>query len=181
MGYHWREDRRQKAWLWVGLLFFVFYFTEALLFWGPEPRVIAPSFTPLVYWGLFGVALIWIVTRPNPDDAATKRLEQIQAWVLGIAITAACVGSAFLIIHRTGDVTAGHAVLLFVLAEAGLIIGALTVNAGWFGAGLCWIVGGVCVLMWPPVQDYVIGAVVALGFVFVGCFRKCIMSPEDDG
>lgn len=57
MAYQWREDKRQKTCLWVGLLFCVFYFGEAFLFWGPEPRVAAPPATPLVFWGSFGVAL----------------------------------------------------------------------------------------------------------------------------
>jgi hypothetical protein len=181
MVYHWREDKRQKTWVWVGLLFLVFYFTEAVLFWGPEPRVVAPPFTPLVYWGVFGVALIWVVTRRTPGGAATKPLERLQAGVLGVVVTAACVGSAYLIIRRTGDLTVGHAVLLFIMAEAGLIIGALSFNAGWFVAGLCWIAGGVYVLCRPPDQDYVIGAAVAIGFVLVGCFRKFMVCLEGEG
>jgi hypothetical protein len=180
MRYHWREDRGQKTWLWVGLLFFVFYFVEALLFWGPEPRVVAPSFTPLVYWGLFGATLVWVVTRPI-SESARRWLERIQAWVLGVAITVVSVGSAFLIIRRTGDLTLGHAVLLFILALSGLVIGAMAFNAGWFVAGLCWITGGICVLWQPPFQDYILGAAVAIGFMLIGCFRRSMVLPSEGG
>src|SRR5580700_3024113 len=125
MLYHWREDKQQRTWLWVGLLFFAFYFTEALLFWGPEPRVAAPAFTPLIFWGLFGAALIWVVTRPTLGGGKPSWLERIRSGALGVSITVAAVGSAFLIIRRTGDLTLGHAVLLFILAQAGLVIGAM--------------------------------------------------------
>jgi hypothetical protein len=181
MGYHWREEKRQKTWLWVGLLFFVFYFTEALLFWGPEPRVAAPSFTPLVFWGLFGAALIWVVTRPTPDGGVPNRLERIQSWVLGMGITTAAVGSAFLIIRRTGDLALGHAVLLFVLGQAGLVIGAVSFNAGWLMAALCWIAGGMWVLCQPSIQDLVIGAAVAIGFMLIGFCRKCLVCQGVEG
>jgi hypothetical protein len=178
MGYNWQENKRQKAWLWVGLLFFVFYFTEALLFWGPQPRLVPPPFAPLVFWGLFGAVLIWIITRPIPNVARATRSERLKSVVLGLTITAASVGSAFLIIWRTGDLTLGHAVLLFVLAQAGLIIGALSFNAGWFVAGLLWIGGAACVLCQPTVQDYAIGAAVAGGFVLIGSCRKCLVPAE---
>jgi len=176
MAYHWREDRRQKTWLWVGLLFFVFYFTEAVLFWGPQPRVLAPPYIPLIFWGLFGMAVIGVTTRPFPSAGKPERLETIQAWLLGTTITAAAIGSAFLIIRRTGDITLGHVVLLFILAQAGLIIGALSVNLGWLAAGLCWLAGGVWVLCQPSLQDYALGATVAFGFVLIGLLRMCWVS-----
>jgi hypothetical protein len=177
MCYTWREEKRQKVWLWVGVLFFGFYFTEALLFWGPEPRVVAPPFTPLVFWGLFGAAIIAVVTRGSPADAPSSRPERIQATVLGLAITAACVGSAFLIMRRTGDVTLGHAVLLFALAQAGVTIGATSYNVGWLAAGLAWCGGGIGVLFLPAVQDYIVGAATALGFMLIGTLRKCLVGP----
>jgi hypothetical protein len=176
MHYCWREDKRQKTWLWVGLLFLFFYFAEAVLFWGPEPRVAAPPFTPLVYWGLFGAILIWIVTHARANELSASGLERGQGVVLGIGITAAVVGLAFLIIRRTGDLTLGHAVLLFTLAQAGIIIGAMSFNVGWFLAGLCWIGSGFVVLWQPAVQDYTIGTGVALGFVVIGSFRQCVVS-----
>jgi hypothetical protein len=181
MVFHWREDKRQKTWLWVGLLFLAFYFAEALLFWGPEPRVAAPPFTPFFYWGLFGALLIWIVTRSSPSESSPHRLERIQAVVLGIAITAGTVGLAFLIIRRTGDLALGHAALLLILAQAGLVIGAMSFNVGWFLAGWCWIGGGVGVLWQPAVQDYIVGAAVALGFVVIGCFRQCVVPAVAEG
>ncbi|MGD0090161.1 MAG: hypothetical protein ABSE73_09595 [Planctomycetota bacterium] len=181
MGFHWREDKRQKTWLWVGLLFSVFYFTEAFLFWGPEHRVAAPPFTPLVFWGLFGVALVWVLTRPLPSVGPQSRFEKIQYWVLSVAITAATVGVPFLIICRTGDVTLGHVVLLFVLAQAALIISALAFNAGWLAAGLCWIAGGMWILCRPSGQDYVLGAALAIGFVLIGVLRKCLVPPGVEG
>lgn len=168
----WHDDPRQRVWLWIGLLFFAFYFTEAILFWGPEPRVLAPAYTPLVFWGLFGAALITLITRPNAAGQRPKKHETAQSWILGTTITASAVGSAFLIIRRTGDITLGHIILLFVLAQAALIFGAMTFNAGWLSAGLCWCGAGIWILIRPAGQDYVLGAAVALGFLLIGTFRK---------
>jgi len=179
MTVHRQEDKRQKAWLWVGLLFFGFYFAEAVLFWGPRPRLIAPPFTPLVFWGLFGVSVIWVVTRPIAGLGRPRWEETLQSWVLGLSITAAAVGSAFLVIRRTGDITLGHVILLFALAEAGLVIGALLLNPGWFAAGLIWISAGVWVFCQPRLQDYVLGAAVAIGFVVIGVFRTRFVWPGD--
>jgi hypothetical protein len=172
--YHWRDDPSQKVWLWVGLLFLVFYFAEAVLFWGPEPRVVAPPFTPLVYWGLFGAALIWLVTRPVAN-APTDRIEQVQSCLVGVVVTGAVVGTAFLVIARTQDVTAGHAVLMFSLAEAGLLIGLLSLKPGWIVAGLIWIAAGAWLLCQPKIQDYVLGAAVAVGFILVGIVRNSLV------
>lgn len=177
MPYLWRENKGQETWRRVGLLFFAFYVTEALLFWGPEPRVAGPAFTPLVFWGLFGIALIGVVTRPDPEAGKSRWLESVQSAVLGTSITSAAVGSAFLIIRRTGDLALGHAVLLFILALAALILGATSLNIGWLAAGLCWSAGGAWVLCQPSVQDYVLGVAVALGFVLVGTLRKSLVLP----
>jgi hypothetical protein len=179
MNYRWREDNGQKSWLWVGLLFFAFYFTEALLFWGPNPRVIAPPYTQLIFWGLFAVALTWVITRPKPDGGALNRLEKVQYAVLSISITCAAVGSTFLILLRTRDLTLCHAMLLFSLGQAGLVIGALTFNLGWLLAALCWIGGGATVLYQPSLQDYFVGAAIAVGFVLIGACRTCLVASND--
>jgi hypothetical protein len=177
MNYQWREEKRQKSWLWVGLLFFAFYFTEAVLFWGPQPRIVAPPYAQLGLWGLFAVALAWVLTRPKRDGDALNGLEKVQYAVLSIGITCAAVGSTFLILLRTRDLTLGHAMLLFGLGQAGLIIGALRFNLGWLLAAVCWIGGGAAVLYQPSLQDYSVGAAVALGFILVGAFRACLAVP----
>ena len=109
----------------------------------------------------------------------SNRLEKMQSGVLGVAITATAIGSAFLIIRRTSDLTLGHAVLLFILGQAGLVIAAMSFNTGWLLAALCWLCGGAWVLCQPSVQDYAIGAVVAIGFMLIGTCRKCLVpSPR---
>lgn len=174
MQWHWREDKRQKTWLWVGVLFLVFYFAEAFLFWGPKPRIMPPPYTPLAFWGLFGVGLIWIISRPIPSAEPPTRLVKIQSWMLGTIITGTAICLAFLVICRTGDLTLGHVVLLGVLAQAGLIIAALTFNIGWLAGGLVWLGGSIGILCHPHRQDYIVGAAVALGFILIGSFRKCL-------
>lgn len=173
----WREDKSQKAWLWIGLLFLAFYFLEALLFWGPTPRITAPPYTPLVFWGLFGSGVIVIVSRFS-TGSTTSRIETIQAWVLGTVITLGAVGSAFLVIARTRDVTLGHAILLIVLGVSGVVVGSLSYSIGWVVAGIVWLIGVVSVLLWPSYQDYTLGAVVALGFILIGALRMRLIVLE---
>lgn len=182
MVWQWREDPRQRTWRTVGLLFLAFYFLEALLFWGPNPLLVPPRFTPLVFWGLFGVALIVVVTRPVRGTAPLDRLEQRQSWLLGGAITLSVVGCTCLVIMRTHDITLGHAVLLFTLAQAAFVIGALQFNAGWLAAGLLWVAGGALIIWRPAGQDYLLGAVIAAGFLAIGTWRRCavqLASPAD--
>jgi hypothetical protein len=63
------------------------------------------------------------------------------------------------------------------MAQAGLVIGAMSFNVGWMVAGLCWALGGVWILVSPAGQDYVLGAAVGIGFMLVGILRKGLV-PE---
>ena len=80
-----------------------------------------------------------------------------------------------MIIRRTDDITLGHAVLLFVLALSGLLIGARSLNLGWTLAAIWWIGGGAWILHDPRYQDYTPGAAVALGFILIGLFNRRIV------
>lgn len=182
MAIQWRDDERQKAWLWIGLVFAAFYFGEAVLFWGPRPLVVAPPFTPFVYWGLFGATVVWLVSRAAPPGASgERRLGQVQAAILGFGITSAVIGIPFLIMARTHDVTLGHAVLLLVMFEAGVVLGGQLLNPGWLLAALLWAGGAGAVLLRPAWQDHVLGLVVAGGFVVVGLLRKSPRPQQCEG
>jgi hypothetical protein len=175
----WREDTSQKVWLWIGLVFFVFYTGEACLFWGPNPRVTGPPFIHLAYWGVFGAILIGLISGSTKRNNPKSRWDVIQSIILGTAITAAVIGIPALIIGRTQDITLGHAVLLFTISLAAIVIGAMSFNLGWFLAGCVWALAGCVVLYLPQIQDYLLGAVVAIGFCVVGVLRKSLVSAGD--
>jgi hypothetical protein len=170
----WVEEAGQKVWLWIGVVFAAFYFGEAFLFWGPNPRVNAPSFTPLVYWGAFGAAVIGLLLR-QPKQASEKPApgvpHALQTWVLGVGITVSVVGMAFLVMWATGNVTLGHAILLGAMFEAGVVIGGMSGNLGWLAAGIVWAGAAVHVLRYPSTQDITIGIATATGFALVGLIR----------
>ncbi len=171
----WVEEREQKVWLWIAAAFAGFYFGEALLFWGPEPRVKAPPFTPLLYWGAFGVVIVWLVRRQSKKDARTVTAAGVphglQSAILGIGITASVVGLAYLVMGVTGNVTLGHAVLLGAMFEAAAIIGGMSGNTGWLAAALVWGIALALVLVFPRIQDYSLGAAMVLGFALIGMLR----------
>ncbi|MGA2067500.1 MAG: hypothetical protein ABSG86_21195 [Thermoguttaceae bacterium] len=168
----WRDEKSQQVWLWIGLVFLVFYTAEAGLFWGPEPRVIVPPFVYLLYWGTFGAILIVLIARSAGKADPKKWLNMIRSTILGVGITSAVVGIPFLIIARTHDITLGHAVMLFTIALAAVVIGAWSFNAGWLLAGCLWVSGGCMILALPRIQDYMLGAVLAIGFMVVGVLRR---------
>lgn len=171
----WRDNKSQQVWLWIGLVFLVFYTGEAWLFWGPVPRVIVPPFVYLLYWGAFGAILIGLIARSARKADSKNWLDVIQSTVLGVAITAAVVGIPFLIMARTQDITLGHAVLLFTISLAAIVIGAMSFNAGWLLAGCMWASAGWMILARPRYQDYVLGVVLAIGFIIVGALRKSLV------
>jgi len=175
----WREDRSQKGWLWIGLVFLVFYMGEACLFWGPQPRVTGPPFIHVAYWAVFGAILIGLISRSTTRSDPTSWWDTIQSIILGTAITAAVIGIPALIIGRTHDITLGHAVLLFTISLAAIVIGAMSFNLGWLLAGCVWAVAGCFILYLPLIQDYLLGAVVAIGFCIVGVLRKSLVSTGD--
>ena len=138
----WREDRNQRIWLWIGVLFLAFYIGDACLFWGPNPQSPGPPLVHLSYWAAFGALLIGLVGWSARQGGPKKWLVVVQSIVLGVAITAAVVGVPALIIARTHDVTLGHAVLLFTLSLAAGVIGSLSYNLGWLLAGCAWALTG---------------------------------------
>ena len=175
----WRDEKSQQIWLWIGLVFLVFYTAEAWLFWGPEPQVIVPPFVYLLYWGAFGAILIVLIARSAGKADPKNWLNVIQSTILGVGITSAVVGIPFLIIARTHDITLGHAVMLFTIALAAVVIGALSFNAGWMLAGCVWVSGGCMILALPRIQDYMLGAVLAIGFIVVGVLRRSLVAVGD--
>lgn len=178
----WVEDRGQKVWLWIAALFGTFYFVEAFLFWGPQPRIRWLPYTPLVYWGAFGAGVIWLVQRQGRSAAGRTPGQPpsgLQSFVLGIGITISVVGMAYLVMRLTGNTTVGHAILLGALFEAGIVIAGMSGSLGWMLASLVWAGGGLAVLGWPSVQDFTLGLAVAIGFALVGLIRKCIRSSAD--
>ena len=181
----WVEGPEQRVWVWIATVFAVFYVGEAILFWGPNPRVEAPSFTPLVYWGAFGACVIALVARqpkPTLDERALRVPSGLQTTVLGIGITASVVGMAFVVMALAGkvhNVTLGHAILLAAMFEAGAVIGGMSGNLGWLAAGIVWAVAAGLVLGFPRVQDYTLGAALAIGFALVGLVRWCVREKED--
>jgi hypothetical protein len=172
----WREDKSQLIWLWIGVLFLTFYTGEACLFWGPNPRVAAPPLVHLLYWGAFGALLAGLIGWSARQEGPKKWLSVVQSTVLGVVITAAVVGVPALIMLRTRDITLGHAVLLFTLALAAVVVGSLRFNAGWLLAGCVWASAGCTILRLPRIQDYLLGAVVAIGFIVVGALRKTLLT-----
>ena len=172
----WREDKSQLIWLWIGVLFLTFYTGEACLFWGPNPRVAGPLWMHLLYWGAFGIFLAGFIGWSARQEGPEKWLNMAQSTVLGVVITAAVVGVPALIMVRTRDITLGHAVLLFTLALAALVIGSLRFNPGWLLAGCVWVSAGCAILCLPRIQDYLLGAVVAIGFIIVGAIRKSLVT-----
>jgi hypothetical protein len=172
----WREEKGQRVWLWIGVVFLVFYTGEAWLFWGPHPRVTGPLFLHLLYWAAFGAILTGLIAR-SPRNADPKGwLGVIQSAILGVTITSAVVGIPALIMVRTQDFTLGHAVLLFTISLAAVVIGSLSFNPGWLLAGCVWASAGWVILALPPVQDYVLGAAMAIGFIIVGALRKSLVA-----
>ncbi|MCG3181266.1 MAG: hypothetical protein BIFFINMI_03645 [Phycisphaerae bacterium] len=178
----WIEDRRQKAWLWIALFFASFYFGEAILFWGTNPRIAAPSFTPLIYWGSFGVAVVWLVRRYD-RLASTPSADSVppgmQATVLGLGITLSVIGMTVLVIRLTGNITLGHTILLLALCEAGLVIAGMSGSVGWLAAGLIWGCGAPAVFWFPGVQDVTLGLAVAIGFALIGLLRAQARASGD--
>jgi hypothetical protein len=171
----WIEDAGQKVWFWIGLVFAGFYLGEAVLFWGPDPRIHAPQGTPLAYWGAFGAAIIGIILRYSKKSSSgpgAKVPQVLQTVVLGAGITSAVIGLPFYVMARTQDVTLGHVVLVSVLSEAAIIIGGTSGSLGWLGAGLLWAVSGYFIHRIPAAQDLILGFAIALGFIFVGLVRK---------
>jgi hypothetical protein len=181
----WIEDRAQKVWLWVGVVFAAFYFGEAFLFWGPVPRVKAPPFLPLAYWGAFGAVIIGLLSRQTKKQTPAKPGPEVpaslQSAILGMGITASVVGITFLVIAATHNVTLGHAVLLGTMFEAGIVIGGMSGNIGWLLAGLVWAACGVLVYRYPSVQDYTLGVAVFLGFATVGVVRWSVCRGNQNG
>src|SRR5512133_1543529 len=121
MRFRWVDDRRQSVWRWIAILFALFYFTEAALFWGPNPRIAAPHYMPLLYWASFGLGIVWLVRRqgpPAPDSSAVQVPPGMQAAVLGLGITLCVIGATFLVVRVTGNVTLAHAVLLLAMCQA---------------------------------------------------------------
>ena len=171
----WRDDKGQKIWLWIGVLFLVFYIGESFLFWGPNPRVAGQPFLHLLYWAAFGAVLCGLLGWSGRKSEPKKWLDVIQSTVLGMTITSAVVGIPALIIFRTHDITLAHAVLLLTLSLVAVVIGSLTFNPGWFLAGCLWALAGCVILCWPPIQDHLLGAVVAVGFIVVGALRKSLV------
>jgi hypothetical protein len=153
----------------------VFYIGEASLFWGPEPRVRVPPFVHLLYWGAFGAILVGLIARSAGKVNSKTWLDVIQSTILGVGITSAVVGIPFLIIVRTQEITLGHSVMLFTISLAAVVIGALSFNVGWLLAGCLWASAGYMVLALPRIQDYVLGAVLAIGFIIVGALRKSLV------
>ncbi len=170
----WREDKSQLIWFWIGVLFLMFYTGEAYLFWGPNPRVAGPPLVHLLYWGAFGALLAGLIGWSARQEGPKKWLNVVQSIVLGVVITAAVVGVPALIMVRTHDITLGHAVLLFTLALAAVVIGSLRFNPGWLLAGCLWASAGGAILYLPRIQDYLLGAAVAMGFIIVGTLRKSL-------
>lgn len=178
----WVDEREQKVWLWIAVAFVLFYFGEALLFWGPSPRINAPPFTPLIYWGAFGATIIWLLRRqgkktPAKPVAATVP-RGLQSTILGIGITSSVVGITSLVMKfACGNMsdeqttTLGHAVLMATLFEAGVIIGGMSGNLGWLAAGVAWGASSFLVLRFPSFQDYTVGLATAVGFGMVGTIR----------
>lgn len=166
------EEPGQKVWAWIAVAFAAFYFGEAFLFWGPEPRVHAPAFTPLIYWGAFGACVIWLLRRRGRSQISGEPTPEIphglQTAILGTGITASVVGIAFLVIHVTGNVTLGHAVMLGAMFEAAIIIAGMSGNLGWLAASLVCAASAALVLIYPAVQDYTLGAAMAISFALVG-------------
>ena len=175
------EEPEQRVWLWIGLVFAFFYFGEAFLFWGPNPRVYAPPVTPLIYWGMFGAAIVWLLSRQkktSPPKAATRPPKAWESTVLGVGITASVVGLPFTVIAVTGNVSLGHVILLGAMFEAGIIIGGMSGSLGWMVASLVWLGSGLFILWHPHGQDYTLGFAVALGFIIIGLLRKCLCSED---
>jgi small-conductance mechanosensitive channel len=177
----WQEVKGQRIWLWIGVLFLTFYTGEACLFWGPNPRIAAPVLAHLLYWAAFGALLSGLIGWSARQERPKKWWNVVQSMVLGVAITAAVVGVPALIMIRTNDVTLGHAVLLFTLSLAAVVIGSLSFNPGWFLAGCLWASAGFAVLYFPRIQDYLLGAAVAIGFIIVGALRKSLVAARVPG
>ena len=181
----WIEEREQKVWAWIAAVFALFYFGEAFLFWGPEPRVHAPAFTPLVYWGVFAASIVWLLLRQAKKEPSRKPTSGVprglQSTILGAGITASVIGIAFLVMAITHNVTLGHAVLLGTLFEAAVVIGGMSGNLGWLAAGLVWATSAILVLRYPSVQDYTLGVAVFVGFALIGLIRRSVREmPRDD-
>jgi small-conductance mechanosensitive channel len=132
----------------------------------------------LSYWGAFGAILAGFIGWSARQEGPKKWLSVAQSTVLGVAITVAVVGVPALIMIRTHDVTLGHAVLLFTLALAAVVIGSLAFNPGWLLAGCLWASAGCAILYVPRIQDYLLGAVVAIGFIIVGALRSSLVTAR---
>ena len=177
----WVKEPGQRAWAWVAIVFAAFYFGEAYLFWGPEPRLHAPNFAPLVYWGTFGTCVIWLLSRSrrNPGNRSPGPPRLAQTVTLGVGITASVVCIAFLVIRVSGNVTLGHAVMLGTLFEAAVIIGGMSGNVGWTAASLVWAASAALVLVFPSVQDYTIGAATVIAFALVGLLPWSLHAKDE--
>ncbi|HUU43752.1 MAG TPA: hypothetical protein VMX57_08230 [Planctomycetota bacterium] len=180
----WVEERGQRVWLWIAVVFGVFYLGESLLFLGPEPRVPVPVWVFPIYWGAFGAAVIGLVLRGVKGHAgrATSGFpRRVRFAILGVGITTSVVGMSYLVMGVARDVTLGHVVLLGTMFEAGIIIGGISGNLGWLSAGVVWGTGGILVLCCPSIQDFTIGVVVFVGFALLGLIRRRVCEPVPTG
>jgi len=177
MGKHvWVNDEEQKVWVWISILFAIFYFGEAFLFWGPTPRIHS-SLLQLTYWGIFGLSIYVVGNRRKTSDRTklvTRTHGAFQWSILGAGITMSVVGITFLVMRLTGNVTLGHMILLATMCEAAIVICGMSGNMGWLAASLVWAASAVLVYRYPPVQDIIVGVAFVVGFALVGLIRKSL-------
>jgi len=196
---NWTTAEGQRAWLGIGGAFLVFYLGEAVLFWrgGPgagnfigELPFGVPLVYPLGFWALFG-AVVWaLVRRSKRRKNADRKAQRWQTALLAAGITLGVVGTTYLVMRQSQDLTLGHTVLFSSMFLAAVVIGAMELNLGWLAAAAFWLATAVFIFGMPAGLDLVpgihdediwVGIGAAGGFVLVGLFPRRVHRDGGSG
>ena len=193
--FRWKRSEGQNSWIKIGVAFLLFYFGEAVLFWGGDSALAAPLTRlplaypfvyPLGYWGMFGASIFFILRRSSSStehNAVAKRFFRWQGALLTLGITVGVVGVAFVVMRGSGNTTLGHVALFFAMFLAAAVIGAMELNVGWLAAALLWLFTAIVLNVYPATmsviprfkdEDVWIGIATALGFVLIGALPQCV-------
>ena len=180
----------QRVWKRVSIIFVIFYFLEAVLFWhgiclaSPILKIpyAVPCVYPLGFWGLFAFLIYWQI-KSLPTQSSSSLMDR----VLAAGIPLGVIGNTFLVMEASGDTTLGHIIMFSSLFLAAVSIGGATYNIGWLsGAGL-WLVSALGILLWPHdlrmirpfrEEDIIVGLGLAMGFAAIGRFPYAMKSEN---
>ncbi len=115
-------------WKRIAIIFIIFYFLEAVLFWKGLclARTIldiphaCPYIYPLGFWGLFAF-IIYRLIKGRPTVGVSSMMDR----VLAAGIPLGVVGNAFLVMMYSNNITLGHITMFGSLFIAAVSMGAV--------------------------------------------------------